>query len=83
MKNKFLAYLLWLPLGWTGIHRMYCGNWGTGIIWFLTGGLLGVGWAIDLFLTSVMVDMANLKFKNSCGTNVTVNMVAPVAPVQK
>ena len=60
MKSKGVAYLLWFFLGWAGIHRFYCGKWFTGLIWMFTFGRLGVGWFLDLFLTSGMVDMANL-----------------------
>jgi TM2 domain-containing membrane protein YozV len=33
-----------------GAHRFYFGRQVTGIIWFFTLGLLGIGWIIDLFL---------------------------------
>ena len=44
-----IGYLLWL-FGFTGSHRFYYGKPVTGTIWFLTLGLLGIGWLIDLFL---------------------------------
>ena len=46
------GYLLWLPglLGVCGIHRFYTGRWFTGLIWFMTIGLCGLGQFIDLFL---------------------------------
>ena len=44
-----IGYLLWL-FGFTGAHRFYFGKPITGTIWFLTLGLLGIGWVIDLFL---------------------------------
>ena len=47
--NKFVGYILWL-FGFTGAHRFYFGKPRTGILWFLTGGLLGIGWLVDLFL---------------------------------
>ena len=44
-----VGYLLWI-LGFTGSHRFYFGKPISGTLWFLTGGLLGIGWIIDLFL---------------------------------
>jgi TM2 domain-containing membrane protein YozV len=50
-----VAYILWFFLGYLGIHRFYCGRYISGIIWFLTGGLFGIGWIIDIFLIPGMV----------------------------
>lgn len=47
--SPIIGYLLWI-FGFTGAHRFYYGKPITGAIWFFTGGLLGVGWFIDLFL---------------------------------
>lgn len=59
MKSKFVAYLLWFFFGILGIHRFYLGKVGTGILYLLTGGLLGIGWFIDLFTLSSQVDSYN------------------------
>lgn len=48
-----VAYLLWI-VGFMGAHRFYFGKRLSGVIWFLTLGLLGVGWLIDLFLIPSM-----------------------------
>ncbi len=50
-ETHFLAvgYALWL-FGFLGAHRFYYGKPITGTIWFFTGGLLLIGWIIDLFL---------------------------------
>ena len=41
--------MLWF-CGAAGIHRFYVGKVGTGILWLLTGGLLGIGQLIDVIL---------------------------------
>ena len=56
-----MGYLLWL-FGFTGAHRFYYGKQITGTIWFLTLGLLGIGWLIDLVLIPKMDEEADLKF---------------------
>jgi TM2 domain-containing membrane protein YozV len=51
--NKVIGYLCWL-FGFTGLHRFYYGKPATGILWLLTGGLLLIGWIVDLFLVPSM-----------------------------
>lgn len=46
-KNWLVALLLSLFLGGIGAHRFYVGKVGTGIVWLLTGGCLGIGWIVD------------------------------------
>lgn len=59
--SKTVGYLLWL-FGFTGAHRFYFGKPITGVIWFFTFGLLGVGWLIDLFLIPSMERDAAKRF---------------------
>ncbi|QLY27327.1 TM2 domain-containing protein [Bdellovibrio sp. KM01] len=47
--SKTIGYILWI-FGFTGSHRFYYGRPITGTIWFLTLGLAGIGWLIDIFL---------------------------------
>lgn len=44
------------------MHRFYVGRPISGMLWFFTAGLVGVGWVIDLFLIPGMVDDANRRF---------------------
>jgi TM2 domain-containing membrane protein YozV len=59
--SKFIGYILWI-FGFTGSHRFYYGRPITGIIWFFTLGLVGIGWLIDLFLIPSMDRAADRKF---------------------
>ena len=62
MYKTSTAYLLLIPsfFGVAGLHRFYLGRIGTGIIWLLTGGLLGIGTLIDLLYIPSMVRQENL-----------------------
>lgn len=59
--NLVVGYCLWI-FGFTGAHRFYYGRPITGSIWFLTLGLLGIGWLIDLFLIPGMDRSANRRY---------------------
>ena len=56
-----MGYLLWL-FGFMGAHRFYYGRPVTGTIWFLTLGLLGIGWLIDLLLMPSLDRSADLRY---------------------
>lgn len=60
--NKTIGYILWI-FGFLGAHRFYYDKPVTGIIWFLTLGLLGIGWIVDLFLVPAMNREANSRFQ--------------------
>lgn len=59
--SVLFGYILWI-FGFLGAHRFYYGKTITGTIWFLTGGLLLVGWIIDLFLIPGMDAKADIKY---------------------
>lgn len=60
-KTTLVAYLFCLLgfVGFAGIHRFYMGKWGTGLLWFFTGGLFVIGTVIDLILIPGMVERKN------------------------
>lgn len=61
-KNKLVALLLCIFLGYLGVHRFYVGKTGTGILYLLTGGLAGIGWIVDIITiaTGSFKDQFNL-----------------------
>ena len=60
-RSKLLAYLFWI-FGFIGLHRFYLGRPISGAIWALTMGLLLVGWLVDLFLITTMVEDASERY---------------------
>jgi TM2 domain-containing membrane protein YozV len=59
--NISMGYILWI-FGFFGVHRFYYGKPISGTIWFLTLGLCGFGWLIDLFLIPGMDREASIRF---------------------
>lgn len=64
-KSRLVALLLCFFLGGLGIHRFYVGKIGTGIVWLLTLGCLGIGALVDFIM------IACGSFKDSDGQPVT------------
>jgi TM2 domain-containing membrane protein YozV len=56
-----VGYILWI-FGFMGAHRFYYGKPVTGTIWFLTLGLLFIGWIVDLFLIPGMDRNADRRY---------------------
>jgi TM2 domain-containing membrane protein YozV len=59
--SKTMGYLL-LVFGFLGSHRFYYGRPWTGTLWFLSGGLFGIGWIVDIFLIPGMDDDADVRY---------------------
>ena len=47
-KDKWVAFFLCFFFGTFGAHRFYEGKMGTGLLYFFTFGLFGIGWFVDL-----------------------------------
>jgi TM2 domain-containing membrane protein YozV len=54
-----VAWILQTFLGLFGIHRFYMGKIGTGILYLLTGGLLGIGWIYDFWTLNSQINERN------------------------
>lgn len=76
MKSSGIAYLLWAAglLGGCGLHRFYLGKYGTGVLYFFTFGLFGIGQFIDLFRIPGMVEHENLKWQLRHGAAVNIHI---------
>ncbi len=63
MYKDSISYGLWClcVFGLAGVHRIYMGKYGTGILWLLTWGLFGIGQFIDLFRMKKLVKDANIR----------------------
>ena len=60
-KSKTTALILCILLGGVGAHHFYVGRAGMGILYLFTGGLLGIGWIVDI------INIASGNFKDSYG----------------
>lgn len=47
-KNKWVALILCIFLGYIGAHKFYEGKAGMGILYIFTIGLFGIGWIVDI-----------------------------------
>ena len=47
VKNKWVAFVLCVLLGYLGAHKFYEGRVGAGILYLFTFGIFGIGWLID------------------------------------
>ena len=84
MKTSGTAYVLWCAcfFGGCGIHRFYLGKYGTGLLYFFTFGLFGIGQFIDLFLIPGMVERENKKEELQRGATVNINIQGVTAQTE-
>jgi TM2 domain-containing membrane protein YozV len=66
LSSSYLLWAVWL-LGFGGLHRVYNGKIFTGLLWFMTWGMFGVGQFVDLFLVPNMVEEYDLKLRAKQG----------------
>lgn len=59
VQNYDLAWLLLVFAGWLGFHRFYQEKWITGVLYFLTFGLFGIGVVFDVLTLNEQIDDAN------------------------
>ncbi len=78
-----MAYILWSLcfLGFAGIHRFYLGKPFSGIIWFLTWGLFGIGQFVDLLLIPGMVEEKNSELKGRLEARNNEQLSSEISPI--
>lgn len=54
-----IAFIFLTFLGLFGVHRIYMGKWISGVIYFLTGGLFGLGILYDFWTLNDQVSVEN------------------------
>lgn len=55
-----VAWILLTFVGVFGLHRFYIGKWGTGILYLLTLGLLGIGLVYDFCTLNSQISELNI-----------------------
>jgi TM2 domain-containing membrane protein YozV len=55
------GYIFWI-FGFTGAHRFYYGKKWTGLLWFCSFGMFGIGWLVDAFLIPSMDEEAETRY---------------------
>ncbi|MBW4630017.1 MAG: NINE protein [Brasilonema octagenarum HA4186-MV1] len=68
-ERLLVSYILsgGLFFGLGGLHRLYNGKIGTGVLWLLTGGVFGIGQFVDLFIIPNMVDEQEMRLRAKAG----------------
>lgn len=78
-KKLNVAYILLIFFGTLGVHRFYLGKIGTGIVWLLTLGCLGIGTLVDIFRLRTMTDDQNVAIWQQEEVNYVQNYEYPAA----
>jgi len=70
-KSSLVTYILWMTVGWLGVHHLYLRRYRHGFVWLWTlGGCCGLGWLLELWRLPSYVDTANStqRYKHKHGT---------------
>lgn len=73
-KNKIVTLILCIACGILGVHRFYVGKYKTGILYFLTFGLFGIGWLYDIF------EIISNRFRDETGAYIATGPINPNPP---
>jgi len=82
--NSYLFWLLFF-MGFGGIHRLYNGKIGTGLLWLFTGGLFGIGQIVDLIFIPDMAAERRIRLLAKSGAlrpGMAVGQAVAAQPVQ-
>ena len=60
-----VAWILLTFLGLFGIHRMYMGKWFTGILYLVSGGILGLEYLYDFWTLNDQITLINSSSRGS------------------
>jgi TM2 domain-containing membrane protein YozV len=58
--NYSVAWILLTFLGFLGVHRFYMGKWGTGLLYLVSLGLIGLGVLYDYWTLNSQISELNL-----------------------
>ncbi|WP_017719968.1 TM2 domain-containing protein [Kamptonema formosum] len=70
LSTSYILCIVWF-FGLGGLHRLYNGKIGTGLLWLFTWGVFGVGQFVDLFIIPSMVEEHDLKLRARLGVSAT------------
>lgn len=82
VKSVMVAYALWAVGGPLGLHHLYLGRDSHALLWMLTLGGFGLGWAREVIRIPTYVSEANRDTENERKRTPTTVPPPPVSPVR-
>ena len=58
-KDYNIAWILLVFFGAFGVHRMYMGKWLTGLLYLVTGAIVGIGYLYDYWTLNDQITLIN------------------------